>query len=160
MRHCRIVDFLFRAVPLRPWQGFLIRRHIDRCPECGARLAGRDEARRALYRADDFGSCLDLAARVRAGLSASVRPARLSAWSRPLVRAAAAACALCLGAGISLLLLKGFRVQQPVVPLQAPERFAIDYVRVAGEAADSYLFQAPDQGMTLIWVEKKTEGGM
>ncbi len=162
MRHCSILDFLYKAVPVRPWQAFLLRVHMDRCPDCQAKLARRDEARQALHRAEDFEGQADLWPSLRRRLAALPAPAA----ARPGVgtyalRAAASAGLLLAAAGLSVLFWRGFKVEQ-AVPATAPDagQFAVEYVRIAGRPADSYVFQAREAKMTLIWASKKAKGGV
>ena len=163
MRHCSILEFLYQAIPVRPWQAFLLRVHMDRCPACQARLAGRDEARRALHRAEDFDGRADLWPTIRTRLKdltapVPVRP-RFSAY---VLRAAASAGLLLTAAGLSVLFWRGFRVEQAAPPMSPPTegRFAMDYVRIGGRPAESYVFQSRDPKMTLIWAQKKPKGGL
>jgi hypothetical protein len=162
MRHCSILKLLYEALPVRPWQAFLLRVHMDRCPACQAKLARRDEARRVLQRAEDFEGRVDLWPAIRGRLerAAAPSPAAPRFGTFPL-RAAAGAALLLAAAGLSVLFWRGFKVEQAgPMPAADEGRFAIDYVRIAGRPADSFVFQAKEAKMTLIWASKKAEGGL
>jgi hypothetical protein len=161
MRHCKILNFLFEALPLKPWQDFLIQRHMERCPACRARLAGREEARRVLSRAEDFREKMDFWLRVKAMMADPVLTLHPAKWPRTgLAKAAAAAALLVLAAVFSVWFFRGFKVERPAAALPAEAKFEINYIRIGGQPADAYLFQSRDLRMTLIWAEKKAKGGL
>jgi len=72
------------------------------------------------------------------------------------------ACPLTLAAAVlSVWFFGGFRVDTPPAAVPpAEDRFEMNYVRIAGQPADSYIFQPSDSGMTLIWAEKKGKRGL
>jgi hypothetical protein len=159
MRLCKILEVLFKVVPLRPWQGFLIRRHMEHCPLCRARLAGREEARRVLFSEDDIQGLGSFWPSVRTRLSRPVSAPR--AWGRALrMRLAAAAATTVLAVALGVLFFRGFTVQRAAPPLPAEEKFEVDYVKVGGEPADSYIVKSREPRMTLVWAGKKSKGGL
>ncbi len=162
MRHCRILELLYEAFPVRPWQGFLLRVHMDRCPACQAKLARRDEARLALHRAEDFAGGADLWPALRRRLETPPAPMPLRPrFGTFALRAAASAGLLLAAAGLSVLFWRGFKVEQAgPMPVTDEGKFSVDYVRIAGRPADSYVFQAREAKMTLIWAAKKAKGGV
>jgi anti-sigma factor RsiW len=161
MRHCRFPDLLLKVLPWRPWQDWLIRRHMERCPACRARLVDRDEARQVLYEAEDVRSWTQALSVVE------VRAAGIPGLgtSRPrggfvLSRAAAAAALVVLAATLSVFFFRGFRVEQARVHQPQSVGFELDYVRVGGRPARSYIFQSRDPSLTLVWVEKGPKEGV
>lgn len=161
MRHCKIHNVLFEAVPWKAWRDLLIRRHMERCPACRARLAGREETRRVLSRAEDFQGRMDLWPGIRDRMAASAPAAPPASPPRlGLARLAAAAGLLIVAAGLSVFILRSFTVAPPAELRAAEERFEAGPVRIAGEPADTYIFQSRELGMTLIWAEKKPKGGV
>jgi len=48
MWRCKVVNFLFKAVPIKIFQGYLIMSHIKTCFACQSRLVNREEARSLL----------------------------------------------------------------------------------------------------------------
>jgi len=161
MRHCKILEVLIEAIPVRAWQDLLLRRHVERCPFCRARLAGRDEARRVLAGEQDFSVGLNLWPTIKARLTGPAEEPRVPPRPRlGLARFAATAAALVAAAVLSVWFMRGFRVVTPSAAVPAAEdRFEMGYVRIAGQPAESYIFQPPDSGMTLVWAEKKSKGG-
>jgi hypothetical protein len=158
MRLCNILEVLFKVVPLRPWQGFLIRRHMEHCPACRARLAGREEARRVLFSEGDMRGLGSFWPAVRTRLSTPVSPA---AWFRAQrARLAAAAVTLVLAVVLGMLFFRGFKVERAVPPRPAVEEFEVDYVKVGGEPADSYIVKSREPRMNLVWAGKRAKGGL
>jgi len=160
MRHCKILEILIEAIPVKAWQDLLLRRHVERCPFCRARLAGRDEARRVLAGEQDFSVGLNLWPGIKARLAGSAWEPRVPVRPRfGPVRYAATAAALLAAAVVSVWLFRASPGARPEAAPPVEERFEMGYVRVGGRPADSYIFQPQGWGMTLIWAEKKTKGG-
>ena len=158
---CKILDFLFKAVPLRPWQAFLVRSHMERCPSCQSLLAGREEIRRVLVRTADVQDLGPLWSKVRSGIAAPDVPHRSptegKALGSPLF---AAAAAIVLAVVLGVWFFRGFTVENapPIVP--AEQKFEVDYVRVDGRPADSYIVRSLEPKMTLVWAGKRIKGGL
>jgi len=145
--------------------------HVDGCPSCGARLAGRNEARGVLVKAEDVGGPENIWPRVEHVLntesSASVRPSaiRISAGRRRLFpwRWAAVAGGICVAAAITLLVVPGVRLRRaagpgfPAVPTS--ESLRILSASVAGRPAELYVVDVPEDRMTLVWFERQPEKG-
>jgi hypothetical protein len=158
---CKILDFLFKAVPLKPWQAFLVRSHMERCPACQSRLAGREEARRVLVRPEDLGGLGPLWSKVRSGIAVQDVPRRSPAKGKALRGPLfAAAAAIVLAVILGVWYFRGFTVENapPIVP--AEQQFELDYVRVDGRPADSYIVRSSEPKMTLVWAGKRIKGGL
>jgi len=160
--HAEVVGILFRLVRFRRFRD-RVWRHIDNCPSCQARLAGREDARRVLFRADDAGGLDGLWPAVRRAISAeSTRPVPASAFTAaPAVRrnawrwAAAAgglAAAALLTAGLVRTFMSG-TVRSPNLP-GANGGLRIEYARIAGEPAQTIIVHEKDPEMIIVWVEK------
>jgi len=160
MRLCKILEVLFKVVPLRPWQGFLIRRHMERCPVCRARLAGREEARRVLFSEDDMRGLGSFWPSIRTRLSRPVSPAPPSWVRAQRMRLAAAAATLVLAVVLGVLFFRGFTVEKAAPSRPAEEKFEVEYVKVGGEPADSYIVKSREPRMTLVWAGKRAKGGL
>ncbi len=161
MRVCKILDLLFKAIPLKSWQAFLVRSHMERCPVCQSRLAGREEARRVLVRPVDLGGLEPFWSKVKSGITAPDVPRRSPAGGKALrgpLFAAAAATALAVVLGVWFF--RGFTIENapPIVP--AEQKFEVDYVRVDGRPADSYIVRSREPKMTLVWAGKRAKGGL
>lgn len=156
MASCKWIDFLYRAVPLRLWRGWLLRRHIERCPACQARLASRDEVRRLMARPDGFQDVSGLWARLEHELvrAPERRPAGIGA-ARPTWKFALGLAAFCAAVALSFWLLREVRLAGPGPRLPgAGESFTLDYVRVGGEPAQVFVYQPSGSKMVFVWAEK------
>ena len=161
MRVCKILDFLFKAVPLRPWQAFLVRSHMEQCPACQFRLAGREETRRVLVRTEELQGLGPLWSKVRSGIASHDVPRRSPAEGKALRGPLfAAAAVIVLAVVLGVWYFRGFTAENapPVVP--AEQKFEVDYVRVDGRPADSYIVRSREPKMTLVWAGKRIKGGL
>jgi hypothetical protein len=170
MRHTSWIDVLLRLLPFDGWKNALIRGHVERCPDCARRLATPDEARRALVQAGDVGDTERLRRAVAneiAGLEPSlvltpgrkgkpetsgiaVSPAK-TAW-----RWAVAAAGLFLAAFMTFALIRHFKTTPESVALEAPDsgQFQINYVRIADEPAQTFIFKPHDSDVVIVWAGK------
>jgi anti-sigma factor RsiW len=170
MRHTRWIEFFYRILPFYSWKDALIRGHVERCPDCGRRLATPDEARRALVQAGGVGDTERLRRAVAneiAGLDPSlvltpgrkgkpetsgiaVSPAK-TAW-----RWAAAAGGLFLAVFVTFALVRYFQSTPASGALAAPDsgQFQINYVRIADEPAQTFIFKPHDSDVVIVWAGK------
>jgi len=156
MVSCKRIDFLYRAVPLKPWRGWLLRRHIERCPACQARLASREEVRRLMARPEGFRDVSGLWARLEQELAPAPQrqPAGLAA-ARPGWQFALGLAALCAAVVLSFWLLREVRSAGPGPRVPgAGESFTLDYIRVGGEPAQAFIYQPSGSKMVFVWAEK------
>jgi len=161
MRLCNILEVLFKVVPVRPWQSFLIRRHMERCPACRVRLAGREEARRVLFSEDDMRGLGSFWPLVKTRLASPVSPPAPDAWVRgQRARLAAAAATLVLAFVLGVLFFRGFTVEKAAPLRPAEEKFEVDYVKVGGQPADSFIVKSREPRMNLVWAGKRAKGGL
>jgi len=155
-----MVEFFYALVPLKPWRGYLLRRHIEDCPRCLAGLASREEAGSLLVqeRAVDFGGSLwtKVEAALLEGSSAEVtknqvvHPADVRRWGWAV---ATAFLGVLL---ISFFFLHGFRPER-VSADAVPARFELEYVRVGGQPADAVVYQPQGSDMIIVWAGKSPE---
>ncbi len=153
MWRCRMVDLLIRVLPVKAWQDLLIRRHVTGCAACTGKLAAREEALAVLVQERDLVSVKDF----WPAISHRLRPGEVEKAQAPSPtwRWVAVAAGLLAAVGASLWLHRG-----PVGNDSADlsRKLQIDYIRIGGEPARAYVFQPQDVNMTLVWVEKNSEG--
>jgi hypothetical protein len=165
MRHRSWIDFLLRVLPIAAWKDALIRGHVERCPECGRRLATAEEARRAIVLAGDTGDTDRLLrtvetriAEIKPTPSLAPTPSRdrtIYAFGRAW-RWVAAAAGLFAAAFAIATLVFFFR---PAPPTGVPEasdadQIQIHYVRIADEPAQTFIFKPHDSDVVIIWAGK------
>jgi len=147
---------LDRLVPLKVWRGYLIEWHRDRCPRCQAGLAGREEARRLLVRAEDIASGLDLWPRARkaiAGGAGTLKPA--AAAPRLIWRIALSyAGAVLLAVFVLWFFRSGISVRTGPAAASQDSRIRINYLRVGGEPATAYIYQPSGTDLVVVWAGK------
>ena len=158
MRLCRIVDALYAAVPFKGFRGWLIRIHVEKCASCQARLVGRPEALSLFVRPEEaavpdrvwakIAPCLES---LRAEAAPSPRAAGAALWAW-----AAGAASLLVTAVVSFWLLGGVRSAPPGAGAgspQAPVRFEMNYVKVGGAPARTFVYQPKDSDVIIVWAE-------
>jgi hypothetical protein len=129
-------------------------RHIGRCADCQAKLAGREEAQACAVRTapsdrpDPIWPAVE--ARIKTLPAAPKRPSFLlrTLW-KPAVGIGAAA------AGIMMLIFLVSRPPRPAataVAVAEMEEFRLDSVEAWGRPAQALFYQARDSGTTIIWV--------
>lgn len=166
MRHTRWIDLVFRLLPFPSWKGRLIVRHVEKCPECGARLASRDEARRILTQADEVGDLAGMWPAVRARIG-SCAPAETAAplfepRLAPAWRWAAALGGLVLAAAVTFAVVENFRTGggmksgagAGLFAVSDPADISLDYVRIDNHPARTLVFKPRDSRLVIVWAEK------
>ncbi|MBE3125156.1 MAG: hypothetical protein IMZ57_05800 [Acidobacteria bacterium] len=156
MAFCKIVDVIYVALPIRPLRAFLIRNHMERCPECQARLLSRAEAGRLFVSSDRVGMPVDLWERIssQAGRGTPVPEAPPNpagaGW-----RWAAAMGTAAVVAVTGFWLLR--EVEKPGFGpgfVGAADRFQIDYVNVGGAPAQTFVYQPQGTDTVFVWATK------
>jgi hypothetical protein len=156
MDFCKIADLVYAAVPLRTFRDWLIRRHMERCPRCQARLLSREEARDLLVAPDTLGDPQALWRRIssEAGRLAALpqaRPARAGVkW-----RWAAAVATAAVVAVTGFWLLR--EIQRPgldVAVIAPADRFEIDYIKVGGASAQTFVYQPQGTDTVFVWASR------
>ncbi|MFQ6109717.1 MAG: hypothetical protein ACE5L7_09235 [Candidatus Aminicenantales bacterium] len=154
MLRCEIVDFLFKAFPLKVWQDFLIRRHIQKCPVCQAGLASAGEVRPFLIQEDEVGGEENFWLRIKTGLQKEKRRGRRFLQPRPrwvwMMRIAGLIAAVVLGVWLYSVF------SSPERPAEEKEeaRFKINYIRVENKPAQAYVYWPQGKNMIIVWAEK------
>ena len=153
MAFCRTAEFLYEAVPLRPFRDWLIRAHMEKCPACQARLLSLDEARSLLVAPDQVGDPQALWRRIA---SAAARPAGLADPSPAPAGviwkwAAVAAMALVMSVSGFWLLRES---ERSGLDLRAAGRFEISYVKVGGTPAQTFVYQPQGSDTVFVWAQK------
>jgi hypothetical protein len=82
MYRCKINDFLFTFIPIKRWQGFLIRHHIQKCPECQKKLADVEDVNALLVKESELEGMEGVWPAVKAELSESREEVRITLWHR------------------------------------------------------------------------------
>jgi len=157
MFRCKMVEFLFDALPFDAWRAFLLRLHMEKCPACQAKLLGLEESRSLLVPPLGRDEWAGLRARLRARIAAepagpvrAVRPR----FERILRWAPSAAMLLVLAAtGIWLSRQGGQRTVVPEGP-RAADRFELNYIRIGGHPAGAYIYQPQGSDIIIVWAEK------
>jgi hypothetical protein len=154
MASCKIVDFLYAAIPVRTVRDLLIRGHMEKCERCRGRLVSRSEAEALFVKARDVGSAGDLWRKIepRVGRLTAV-PEKKAAGLRWEWAASAATFLVFAAAGFWLL--HGIQTRAVRADYAPPaDRFEINYINVGGAPAQAYIYQPQGSDMIIVWAEK------
>lgn len=148
----KVIYFLFSFIPLKHWQDFLIRHHIQRCPFCQKKMASAEEVKSLFVQGGDIEGVAGLwpAVRMRLEEGEAKKSFRL-----PRLAWIAAAAGLIAAAAVSIWLSinSGWLTSS-----KGPsEHFQINYIRVGSGPARAYLFKPYDSNIIFIWAEKETQ---
>jgi len=153
-----MVEVFYGLIPWKPWQGLLIRLHIEKCPRCQAGLASREAVGSLLVQERGVDIGRPLWTGVESALREDSDKERTKGWAaqQPVMRrwgwAAAAVFLLVLITGF--LLLKDFRPEEAASAAAVPARFELEYVRVGGRPANAVVYQPQGSDMIIVWAGK------
>jgi anti-sigma factor RsiW len=149
---CKFVNFWFSLFPVKPWQDFLVRAHIHKCPACQDRLASLDEVKALLMHESDVRSSRDLWPDIKSAIMKrkTEKRAFFSVYRKWAFVAASLMAVLVAGfLFYTILVQNGKLIEQ-----EEGARFQINYIRVGDEPATPFLYQPKDSDMIIVWAEK------
>jgi hypothetical protein len=168
MGHWALVKFAVSVLPRgRGREREAAFRHIDHCPTCQERLVGLGEARRVLIQAENVGRLDEIWPSIDKAIKAKPAPAA-RAFERSERRRGSrlwrwAAAGGIAGAVAVILLALGVLAPRSVNYVSGAARPA-DSLRIltasgAGQPAELYVVEVPEDQMILVWVEKQSDKG-
>jgi len=156
MLRCKIFEYAFSLVPLKKWQDYLIRYHMERCPDCQKTLISRRDIQGITIQESQCGATESL----WDGFEQKVREAKSDkqhvlnprwSWAYGL------AVVIVFGAAaIWFVLSPQFRKTRIEESLNG--RFRINYMRIENEPAQAFLYQPQDSHMIIVWAQKNIRG--
>jgi len=156
MSRCKIFGCAFSLIPLKKWQDYLIRFHIERCPNCQKTLVSREAVQGITIQESQ---CVDTES-LWDGFEEKVREEKRNkphifsprwGWAYGI-----AVVLVLVAATIWLVLSPQFRRIQVEESLN--EHFRINYIRIENEPAQAYVFQPQDSHMIIVWAQKIISG--
>jgi hypothetical protein len=152
-----MTSFFYTIWPQKVWRDYLIRRHIERCPSCQAKLASRAEAESLLMNEKNISPEPSLWPRVKPSL---VRideglERRTQSLGRRRRHWAAVAAGFLIVSMSSFWLLKDYKPDK-IMTDRVAETFRINYLKVENKPAQAYLYQPLESNLIIIWVHKST----
>lgn len=153
MLKCRLIDFLFTLFPIKRWQGFLIRRHIQKCPACLDKLADAEDVKPFLIRKGEIENLEDFwpAVKARQGEGRGDVRIPLRRW-RWVYASAFLAVAFAGLVWLSIIFFSGRGPSED--PLKG--QFQINFIEIENEPAQAFVFRPQDSNTYFVWVEKKS----
>jgi hypothetical protein len=154
MFRCKITHFFFNIFPLKAWQSFLIRYHIQRCPDCQKELASMEDVRSLLIQESEGESLEGEWLEIRVKLKEEKRGEKHIFW--PRLRWIASVAGLFAVVAIGVWLYFSNPPDKSPEEKNLAERFRINYIRVENKPAKAFLFRPHDSKMIIIWAEKNS----
>lgn len=156
MASCRTVEFLYKLVPSRTVRGYLIRKHMETCEHCRARLLSREEARSLFVGTGNIGSLDGLWDRIADQAAVRpVEPVRVNAERAPGLRWATAAAMALVVAVTGFWLLDHIERSGPGAGYAAADDgFRLEYVNVGGAPAQTFVFQPLGSDTVFVWAQR------
>ena len=154
MSRCKITHFLFNIFPLKMWQGLLIRRHIQKCPNCQEELTDMEEVRSLFIKEDGAENTEDFWSALKVKLSAKKEKKRI--FLRPRYHWIAGVAGLFAVVVIGIWLFFFYSPDKNPQEKNLAERFRINYIRIENKPAKAFLFHPHDSKMIIIWAEKNS----
>lgn len=153
MLKCRLIDFLFTIFPIKRWQGFLIRRHIQKCPACLGKLADAEEVKPLLIQEGDIENLEDLWPAVKARQGEGRGDVRIPLRRWRWVYASAFLAVVLTGlVWLSIIFFPGRSPSEDLLKGQ----FQINFIEIESEPAQAFVFRPQDSNTYFVWVEKKS----
>ena len=152
---CKMIDQLYRRLPLPFLRGWLLRCHVDRCSACQGKLLSRKGAESLIVQSRDLRNSDDLWPAIMRKMDdeegrGAANPSRLP----NLLKWVSAAVVFLTVVLAGLWLMKAVLREEPVIFSPPAEGFVLDYVRIGGEPANAVIYRPKDSGMIIIWAEK------
>lgn len=149
MIRCKCINFLFHMFPLRAFQGFLIKNHFEKCPDCQNSLVKLEDAHLFLVKEEKASDMLNLwpgiSEKLCVGSGEKNRTPFFPRWRWALS-----------AAGLTVFILTGFwclnRTNSIELALQQ-EQFEINYIKVKEKPAGAYISYPQDSEMIIVWAE-------
>jgi hypothetical protein len=156
MSCCKIFGFAFSLVPLKKWQDFLIRSHMEKCPECQKTLISREDVQDITIQERQ---CADSES-LWDGFEDKVRKTkrdRQHVFAPRLSWAYGIAVVLMFGAAV-LWFVFSPQYRKSRIEESLDGHFRINYMRIENKPAQAYLFQPQDSHMIIVWAQKNISG--
>jgi len=154
---CMIYKWLFRIIPLKTWQVFLIKSHFRDCPVCGQKVEQIDGIRAAFFSARNFRLQPDLWPAIKKEVEqpADALKKNLIQMKRfPILRWQWIATSLVvIGMAVlipGLLSRKSVETRKSVIA----ENIVVKSIKFNNRPAKTYFYQTGNSKRLIIWVQK------
>lgn len=154
MWQCKIINFLFKAVPIKILQDFLIQSHIQTCSACQTKLANREEAQSLLISQEELTKSKDFWPDVRLALQDKQIPTKPVFDYRWGWAAIATLTIASIIAGIWFSLTPTLQKSPELT-----QKFHINSIEIGNKPAQAFYFKTQEENIFFVWAEKSEEGG-
>jgi hypothetical protein len=156
MPRCKILGYAFAMIPVKKWQDFLIRHHMERCPECQNGLATLEDVRGIMIPESQCQESVTSWDGFQAKLKKEKKKEKPLYRSRWRWAYAMAGLVVLVAAAIWVIKTPPFRKSQLEERLSG--HFRINYIRIENKPAQAYVYQPQDSNMIIVWAQKNIRG--
>ncbi len=152
MIRCKLINFLFRVIPFRAFQGVLIKNHFEKCQDCRNSLVKAEDVLLFLVKEEKVHEMVNLWPGIREklfeGSEGKIRKPFFSKWRWALS-----------AAGLTVFIFTGFLyLNRPDSLAMASQQdqdqsFEINYIKVEEKPAEAYVYEPQDSEMITVWAE-------
>ena len=153
MFKCKFIDFLFSVLPIKRWQDFLVRRHIQDCEVCQSKLVNSEDVRRLFVPENGIEKLEGVWPAIKLR-QAKKREETLLTQRRWRWAIATAFLLVIVVSAVWLYLAFGPGKESPEQLFI--EQFQINLIEIDNEPAQAFVYHPRDSKTYFIWVEKKT----
>ena len=154
MWRCKVINFLFKSVPIKRFQDYLVISHIQTCSACQSRLANREEAQSLLIPQAELQNGKDFWPNVRDAIGekqSPLKPALVYRWRWAFI------ATLTIG---SILVGIWFSFTPTLQKSPEPtQKFHVNYIEIENKPVQVFYFKTQEENMFFVWAEKSEEGG-
>lgn len=164
---CKLYKFLFRVLPIRTWQVFLMEKHLVVCSHCREDAAADDPVRWMLVSPEKAKTLPGIWPYVHkhmedTGDSQTREPGQKRKWGPAIFpgwqwKAAAVGLVLLL---VIVFFPFSFEKKQSTskihqAGIEAEDRVVVKSVKIGSKAAKFYFFESKDPNKVIVWAERK-----
>jgi hypothetical protein len=143
-------------LPLKKWQDYLIRSHMEGCPDCQETLIRREDVQGMTIQENQ---CVATET-VWDGFAEKVKQTRTEKPQvfRPRWSWAYGLAVALVSASVALWFVLSPQFRKSQVEESLNGRFRINYIQIENKPARTYVYQPQDSHMILVWAQKNTSG--
>ena len=156
MSRCKIIGYAFSFMPLKKWQDYLIRFHMERCPDCQKTLISREDVQGITVQESQCMATDSL----WIGFEEKVKKEKTDKQLvfRPRISWAYGIAIALVSVSVMIWFILSPQFRKSQVEESLNGHFRINYLQIENKPAQAYVYQPQDSHMILVWAQKNTSG--
>jgi hypothetical protein len=154
MIRCKFIHFLFNAFPVKFFQGFLVKRHFEKCPSCLEELVELEEAQAIFDRGVEANERIPLWPGIQAGICGDKRKKAIPRFLFRWKWAFSAAC-LILVIAVGYWSIDQAGEQETAFRAMTEDQIQINYINIEEKPAGAFVvYQSQDSETIYIYADR------